>query len=95
MGLSPDSDCYCTEVPFLNFARAASKGKRVHRSVTGGTQPWGQQLKAQPWFLLLPGKAVRAGLSLGEMPHSLIVQHLHSLLAKLEGDVKVKPLPLG
>lgn len=46
-------------------------------------------------FLAAAGKAVRAGLSLGEMPHSLIVQHLHSLLAKPEGEVQVKPLPFG
>lgn len=30
----------------------------------------------------------------GEIPHSLIVQHLHPLLAKPEGEVQVKPLPL-
>lgn len=64
-------------------------------AVTGGIQPWGQQLKTQAIFLAAAGKAVRAGLSLGEMPHSLIVQHLHSLLAKPEGEVQVKSLPFG
>lgn len=64
-------------------------------AVREGTQPWGQQLKSQQCSLLLPGKAVRAGLSLGEMPHSLIVQHLHSLLAEPEGEEQVKPLPFG
>lgn len=64
-------------------------------TVKGGIQPWGQQLKTQWCFLLLPGKAVKAGLSLEEMPHSLIVHYLHSLLAKPEGEMQVKPLPCG
>lgn len=64
-------------------------------TVKGGIQSWGQQLKTQRCVLLLPGKAVKAGLSLGEMPHSLIVKHLHSLLAKPEGEVQVKPLLFG
>lgn len=46
-------------------------------------------------FLATAGKAVGVGLSLGEMTHSLIVQHLHSLLAKPEGEVQVKPLCFG